>query len=449
MSTVVLCTLVLNEMEWLPKLYEQHKDWPGMLQWIFVEAADRVYAETNPELVSAEGLSVDGTSEFLGRLAIGNVQVTYIPFGLTESSDPAQGKCAARTVYLQEADKYEPDFLWVLDADEFYTKRDQKRIMEVMDVYRRARSAFCFKHRHPWHPPSVRHLPWNSYEVRGGFWDIPLCRGWRWERGLVYESNHNTPQAPDGRMLDGLMKRFDGRAGYPECVHMAFAADVASRHAKHAYYAARGEGRVDFRGWYVKSRTAYETWKPGDVLPRGAQVVPYSGVIPEAFRVKKPVCDPKFWGRRILSSRESGREMHTAIYDIDPETWSEIQRQTRNALLVHVKPGDRVLDAGCGYGALADCLQSSAEYVGVDSSPDMIDLARLTHPDRSFMVADLTDLATIKDGYFNWAVLRSVRDMIQDNAGEDVWDRIDKEVRRVARRVMIIEYESLPITVST
>src|SRR4051794_7463634 len=37
--SVLLATLCINEMEWLPRLYEQHKDWPGMAGWVFVEAA--------------------------------------------------------------------------------------------------------------------------------------------------------------------------------------------------------------------------------------------------------------------------------------------------------------------------------------------------------------------------------------------------------------------------
>ena len=67
--SIVLSTLCLNEMEWLDKLYAQHKDWVGLEKWIFVESADRVYAETNPDMVSSSGLSVDGTTEFLRELA--------------------------------------------------------------------------------------------------------------------------------------------------------------------------------------------------------------------------------------------------------------------------------------------------------------------------------------------------------------------------------------------
>ena len=38
---IALATLALNEMEWLPLLWEQHRAWPGMVRWVFVEAADR------------------------------------------------------------------------------------------------------------------------------------------------------------------------------------------------------------------------------------------------------------------------------------------------------------------------------------------------------------------------------------------------------------------------
>ena len=67
--TVALCTLCLNEMEWLARLYEQHRNWPGLLKWVFVEAADVVYAKTNPDMVTSFGLSVDGTSDYLRNLS--------------------------------------------------------------------------------------------------------------------------------------------------------------------------------------------------------------------------------------------------------------------------------------------------------------------------------------------------------------------------------------------
>lgn len=278
----VLCTLILNEMEWLPKLYEQHRRWPNLEAWIFVESADRVYAEVNPHLVSKDGLSTDGTSEFLQHLTEKDERVTYVPFGFSSHSDPAQGKCQSRTQYLLAAEQYEPEMLVVLDADEFYTYEHQRQIEFVVRNYQE-KDAFVFRHRDVWRPPSIQEQPLFQYEVTGGFWDIPYCRVWRWKPGLQYLTNHNTPENRDG-LLDQRMERLENNSRAPQCIHMAFATSVERRRAKHQYYAQRGESRDCKRSWYVESRAAYETWQPGQRLPRGARVVPFRGQIPECFR---------------------------------------------------------------------------------------------------------------------------------------------------------------------
>ncbi|MFC3996935.1 class I SAM-dependent methyltransferase [Nocardiopsis sediminis] len=67
--------------------------------------------------------------------------------------------------------------------------------------------------------------------------------------------------------------------------------------------------------------------------------------------------------------------------------------------LLGARPGERVLDAGCGTGDLAGRLAASgADVVGVDASPDMIDRARERFPDLDLRVADLRDLGPI-DGF--------------------------------------------------
>lgn len=287
---IVLGTLCLNEMEWLPTLYEQHKDWPGLVKWVFVEAADRVYAESNPQLVSHDGLSTDGTTEFLWKLSLRDPQVVHVRHGFTGSvtESPAQGKCEARSRYLAEAESVEPDLIGVLDADEFYCRDDQSQVGELVGGLA-PYSAFCFRHREIWRPPVLVRRPLFEAEVVGGFWAIPYCRWWRWSPGLRYGRNHNTPQRPDGSLLDDAMIRLDrqpevGEHRFPQMIHLGFAASLATRQAKHAYYRARGEGRTDKRGWYVASRAAWESWRPGRSLPRRAHVVPYQGPIPEAFR---------------------------------------------------------------------------------------------------------------------------------------------------------------------
>ncbi|MFD0776661.1 class I SAM-dependent methyltransferase, partial [Streptomonospora algeriensis] len=57
------------------------------------------------------------------------------------------------------------------------------------------------------------------------------------------------------------------------------------------------------------------------------------------------------------------------------------------------RPGERILDAGCGTGELAAALaDAGAEVVGVDSSPEMIDRARERFPHLDLRLADLREL---------------------------------------------------------
>lgn len=280
---IMLCTLALNEEEWLPALWKQHQHWPDMVSWVFVESADAVYAKSNPDMVSETGLSIDGTSNYLRNLAARDSRVRYIPHGFCRSDNPAQGKCEARQQYIQAARNVRPDFIYVLDSDEFYTNDAQKHINNLMQLSNPTTTAFCFKQRHIWRPPSIADQPLSQYEVVGGFWSIPHCRGWRYFSNMEYTVNHNTPYV-NGVGLDTGIKRYDQIDGTPECVHYGFAASLKSRVAKHRYYADRGESVDPKRQWYVRSRAEFETWKPGDVLPRDAKVIPFTGVIPEVFQ---------------------------------------------------------------------------------------------------------------------------------------------------------------------
>lgn len=297
---LAICTLVLNEMEWLEKLYEQHNKFPNLIKWIFVESADTVYAETNPTLVSKEGLSVDGTTEYLTELAKQDSRVTHIKHGICKNRDAAQGKCEARNKYLECIDNQQekPDFILVLDADEFWPISSQERLEEWLTSDSR-KYAFSFKHREIWHTPyhKQNNIPLFTQEVVGGFWDIIYFRAWKYFRGMRYHTNHNTPESRSIGLLTNYPKdhrkykfiegtKFKDSnkvVSVPEFIHMGFAAQHKIRKAKNEYYKARGEGRTDKRGWYVDSRAAWETWTPNIVLPKGALVKHYTGQIPECF----------------------------------------------------------------------------------------------------------------------------------------------------------------------
>lgn len=278
---IALCTLVLNEIQWLQKLYDQHRSWPDLVQWVFVESADVSYAAVNPEMVTAEGLSTDGTTEFLSDLAAKDPTITHIKHGFCRTDDLTQSKCEARNRYLEALELVRPDYFVVLDADEFYPEQMQKKVNSL--ISKQMGNSFCFTHREIWHPPFMQSVPDSlfHYEVTGGFWSIPYCRVWRWYSGLNY-LNHNTPSL-NGRGLDQRMNRMLDPS-YPYMVHMGFASRLKNRAAKNRYYEYRGEARDRQRSWYCQSRAVFETWTPETVMPRGAKVVPYTGLIPECFQ---------------------------------------------------------------------------------------------------------------------------------------------------------------------
>jgi trans-aconitate methyltransferase len=68
--------------------------------------------------------------------------------------------------------------------------------------------------------------------------------------------------------------------------------------------------------------------------------------------------------------------------------------------LLDAKPGERILDLGCGTGHLtAKIADTGAHVVGVDRSPEMIHQARLKYPSLRFEVMDAREIAL--DGNFD------------------------------------------------
>lgn len=61
--------------------------------------------------------------------------------------------------------------------------------------------------------------------------------------------------------------------------------------------------------------------------------------------------------------------------------------------LLEARPGQRILDIGCGTGHLtAQIAGSGAQVLGTDRSPEMIAQARAAHPSLTFEVADAREL---------------------------------------------------------
>ena len=76
--------------------------------------------------------------------------------------------------------------------------------------------------------------------------------------------------------------------------------------------------------------------------------------------------------------------------------------------LVGARSGARCLDLGCGGGTLtAELAERGLDVVGMDASPEMLDVARREHPDLCFIEGDATcfELAKPVDVVFSNSVL--------------------------------------------
>ncbi len=103
-----------------------------------------------------------------------------------------------------------------------------------------------------------------------------------------------------------------------------------------------------------------------------------------------------------------------------------------------VAPGQRVLEVGCGSGDLLAALRPSCG-VGVDFSAEMVQRARVLHPDIEFIEADGHDLHLLK-GPFDVIILSDLID--------DLWDvqRVFEQLKKSCHartRLIINSYSRL------
>lgn len=74
--------------------------------------------------------------------------------------------------------------------------------------------------------------------------------------------------------------------------------------------------------------------------------------------------------------------------------------------------GDKILDLGCGNGRLIELLGDlNIDYTGVDSSENLIDLAKKIYPKKNFSVADALNLTFTNNSFdkvFSIAVLHHI-----------------------------------------
>lgn len=154
------------------------------------------------------------------------------------------------------------------------------------------------------------------------------------------------------------------------------------------------------------------------------------------------VLNPEFWRNRLLKAVAS-EQIHHAVFRAPRELWDEINAKHRKLLRDRIMPTTSILDCGCGWGRLLTLLPSNwrGRYLGVDLSPDFIEIAQRDRPERDFLVQDLRHPLSDLIGRFDLAVLTSVRPMIRRECGEEVWQTIERNIRRVVDRILYLEYD--------
>lgn len=150
--------------------------------------------------------------------------------------------------------------------------------------------------------------------------------------------------------------------------------------------------------------------------------------------MNKPVNKLEFWKERI----DHAQKEHYSVYVTGENDWKRINKAHEEIFEKEVKGTDRVLDAGCGYGRWANRFSN---YVGIDFSPDFIAKAKNNFPDKDFRVMDMKKL-DFKDKEFDVAFCVSIKKMIVDNLGWDEWNLMQKELERVSKKVLLLEYEN-------
>jgi len=114
----------------------------------------------------------------------------------------------------------------------------------------------------------------------------------------------------------------------------------------------------------------------------------------------------------------------------------------RKRVTGEIQPGEKVIDIACGTGAqVFELCEVASKIVGADLSESMIDFAKIACkkrniPNAEFFVCDATNLSIFETGSFDLAIMSLALHQFHP----DLHSPILSEVKRVAKRVIIVDY---------
>ena len=151
--------------------------------------------------------------------------------------------------------------------------------------------------------------------------------------------------------------------------------------------------------------------------------------------MSQSVEDNEFWRERLNEADRVG-EIRLSVYNTSQHDWKDICAVHRK--ICDLKVNGKVLDVGCGYGRTSKWFK---DYTGIDVSEDFIKRAKYLYPDKTFICQDIKK-TDFKDKEFDWAVCLSVKAMIQREVGDAEWLKIEYELKRIAKNILILEYSN-------
>jgi len=153
--------------------------------------------------------------------------------------------------------------------------------------------------------------------------------------------------------------------------------------------------------------------------------------------MRRQVEDEEFWDDRIGVAKSRGF-IHHSIYEAPPQLWQAMEERHKRIIIENVDTSKPVLDVACGYGRFAKYFDSNS-YTGVDFSKSFIELAEESNPDHKFVQSRIEELP-FEDHQFEWGFGVSIKAMIIREMGQDSWDAMEKELRRVCKNLIFLEY---------